>query len=161
MGWSGNCVFFDNFDHENIFHCLCCDESNDSLQTMQMLVNNVNSYLLRQYNSCGQQCVHIVASRDTPEAQRKFEFLIRWGADVNSKNKCCGVTPLHIAALTKNYRLANLICQQPGRALDICNVDQKIPWRIAYKLEDRNMMWLLRVHGAQCEVSDVEVDDKI
>ncbi|KAH0547130.1 hypothetical protein KQX54_017189 [Cotesia glomerata] len=64
-------------------------------------------------------------SQDTPEAQRKFEFLIRWGADDNSKNKCCANTPLHIAALTKNYRLANWICQQPGRAIEVCNVDQK------------------------------------
>lgn len=126
-----------------------------------MLVKKVNSYLLQQYNSCGQQCVHIVANRVTPEAQRKFEFLIRWGADINSQDKCLGDTPLHIAALTKNYRLANWICQQPGTALDVCNFDQKTPWRIAYELKDRIMMWLLQVYGAQCEVSDVEVDNKI
>lgn len=150
-----NFVFFDNLDEkgENLFHCLCHDESDESFKSLEMLVNDVNSYLLRQYNSCGQQCVHITASRNTLEAQRKFELLIRWGADINSQEKCRGDTPLHIAALTKNYILANWICQQPSTVVDVYNFDQKTPWRIAYDLQDLTMMWMLQVHGAQRNIA--------
>nr|ACE75143.1 viral ankyrin [Glyptapanteles flavicoxis] len=118
-----------------------------------MLVNDMNSYLLRQYNSCGQQCVHITASRNTSEAQLKFKLLIRWGADINSHEKIRGDTPLHIAALTKNYMLANLICQQSSVIVDVYNFDQKTPWRIAYDMQDLTMMWLLEAHGAQRNIS--------
>nr|QZB49025.1 BV-like protein [Cotesia vestalis bracovirus] len=120
MDWSGNFVLFDNSDKkgENIFHCLCCDESDDSLQTMQMLVKKSTV-----------TCCSSIIPVDSNRSPRTTDWQIGFASN-----------------------------QDGARRLQLRS-ENSVAY--AYELKDRIMMWLLQVYGAQCEVSDVEVDNKI
>lgn len=143
-------------ESENIFHWLIRDQSQESLQTLNMLINNDNSHLIQKYDFRGLQCIHLAAMRDSYVSQQKFELLLRWGADINSQDKIHGNTPLHYAVLTNNYGLASWICEQFDVVIDVYNSKKKTPWQIAHERQEVIMMELLKSYGAQCTVSDLE-----
>lgn len=136
----------DDPDDGNVFHCLCRNGTIESLQSFKMLISDVNSYLLQEFDPSGQQCLHIAASQSTAESRAISELLIRSGADINVPDKIHGDTPLHIAARTRNFSLVNWICQQSAAKIDARNFEMKTPWHIAFDQTDWTIMWLLQFH---------------
>lgn len=138
---------------ENILHYLCRNGGVVDLLHYENAITDENRYLVSEYNHRGQQCVHIVASEDNLDPKRKLKRLIEWGANINAKENIFGDTPLHITVRTKNYELAEWICQQSQVNLEALNYAQQTPYDLAYKRNDVKMMNLLEENGAQRKTS--------
>ncbi|XP_057335624.1 NF-kappa-B inhibitor cactus-like [Microplitis mediator] len=141
-----------NHEGENIIHYLCRNGGVIDLLTFRNAINDENKYLLSEFNRDGKQCMHIVVSLDKVDPINKLTLLMKWGADINSKDRKDGNTALHIAVLTNNYEVAKWLCQQPGVDKEILNFAHKTPYQVACDRANIRMMDLLRKNGARCDV---------
>ncbi|KAH0553179.1 uncharacterized protein LOC123274764 [Cotesia glomerata] len=65
-------------------------------------------------------------------------------SDDELKESINGDTPLHITVRTKNYELAEWLCQRPQVNIEALNYAQQTPYHRAYKCNDAKMMTILQ-----------------
>nr|ACE75453.1 viral ankyrin [Glyptapanteles indiensis] len=149
--------FVEPTDHEgNTFQYIC--RVGDVNEVLEALESVRWTDVLHQYDFCGRQVTHAVAECDQANAKSKIEILWTMGADINAKELTMGNTLLHLAILTRNYLLAEWICQTPGFDVEAVNYLQDTAYHIAYRIGDLDMMEILRTNGAVCDDPSDESD---
>lgn len=106
-------------------------------------------------------CTHIVARYDQENTLMKIEILSNLGADLNARETKTGDTLLHIAAINKNYQLAEHLCQDTRINKDAINFAHQTPYHLAYLSRDSRMIEIFKTNGAVCDDpidSDSSVD---
>ncbi|XP_057335634.1 NF-kappa-B inhibitor cactus-like [Microplitis mediator] len=135
---------------ENKFMMICRKGNVYELMELAPFISN-DGHLLRNYDHRGRQCIHTVALYDRKNAIMKIEILVNMGADINAKERNTGNSLLHIAVRTKNYQLAEWLCQEPTVNLGAINYAHHTAYHMAYYAHDEKMKELLIANRAVCD----------
>ncbi|XP_057318353.1 NF-kappa-B inhibitor cactus-like [Microplitis mediator] len=137
------------YSGENIFHVIVKNGWYNFLCELEPLLDDKFKTRLNQKNDLGQTCLHVAARiHRGPQAIKMIEKLLKYGADVNVRERNSGDTILHIAVGSQDYELAAWLCQQPHMDLEANNYYSHTAFKKARKNKDEKMAKILETYGA-------------
>lgn len=153
------------FDREpisgnTIFHVLAELGSLELLYRIRANVDESCHSILNKKNYNGEFSTHVVIRNHRGQhAIKLMEILTTLGADLNTQEGLAGFTALHEAILRDDYEMAAWLCQQPTINLNLKTFGGLTAYQLAFRRKNKEMMDILRKHGANCEEPQVSESD--
>ncbi|XP_057329466.1 NF-kappa-B inhibitor cactus-like [Microplitis mediator] len=136
------------YSGENVFHVIVKNGWYCSLCELQHLLDDKFTTRLNQKNDLGQTCLHVaVRIHRGQRAIKMIEKLVKYGTDLNVRERNSSDTVLHIAVGNQDYELAAWLCQQPHIDLEAENYYSHMAFKKASKNKDKEMAIILKTYG--------------